>query len=169
MKTNTFLAMMICFSFLFSTIGCEKAEVQKPSINGTATIEPRSEDCSNCPPEDCCCEVISGNSGVTNLVFCGTTNPEWSSSQCSVDLVDPCPDINGYYWFASLVGQNDSEHFCVAKNSSFMIGVASAANLTLSCQVGQTSPQIINLSLSAGQKLYYTVDNNCALSTCHPE
>jgi len=151
---------------IFAT-SCDKADIQKSLPNDSAKITTRSDDCENCPAEDCCCRIVS-QSGTTNLTFCGTTNPEWSTFECTVDLEDPCPDIIGYYWFASLSGTGDDEFFCVAKNSSFMVGVASASSLTISCQVGQTSPQIVNLTPTAGEKFYFTVDESCELSTCHP-
>jgi hypothetical protein len=170
MKNNSFLAMMICFSFLLAVVGCEKVEVQKSLPNDNANIEARGDDCTNCPPEDCCCRVSLNGTTSASLVFCGTTNPEWSATECSVDLVSPCPDISGYYWFTNLSSSsNPDEFFCVAENSSFMIGVVSAANLTLTCQYGQLGAQSINISLGAGEKLYYTADSDCELSECHVE
>jgi hypothetical protein len=154
---------------MFALLACENSEIQK-SITDKVMIEQRQPNCDNCPVEDCCCRVALNGSSAAALTFCGTTNPELSSSHCSVDLVD-CNDISGYYWTHNLFTPgNTDEYFCVAKNSSFMIGVGTVgANLTLTCQVGQANPQVINLSLGAGEKFYYTADGDCELTACHVE
>jgi hypothetical protein len=167
--------MKITFSFLILSFvslifaACEKTESNHAKHERLGI---RADDCNDCPVDDCCCYVELDGSTSAVLTFCGTTNPDISSTVCGpIAMQDPCPDVSGYYWNTTLNSfSNPNEFFCVAKQSSIMIGVGNApTNLTLTCQYGQISSQVLNLSLSANEKLFFTADANCGLSTCHPE
>ena len=163
---NSFIVICVIGVFF---IACEKAEIQKQS-QGSAAIDLRADDCDNCTVDDCCCFVeLTGGTQSAALTLCGITSP--GTSPCSLDLQDPCPEISGVYWTTILSNPaNLDEFFCVAKNSSFMLGVGNApANLRLTCQYGQLGAQVLNLSLSANEKLYFNADGSCSLSSCHPE
>jgi hypothetical protein len=165
------LIFFILSSFTLYLTSCEKAEPAQVYESEHAKHERlgiRADDCSGCDPADCCCQVIGVSAGTINLTFCGTTNPDISTNVCGPIALDGCPDINGFSWFEAL-GQGDDEFFCVQKGTSFMVGSSMASQFTISCQYGQTSPQIINISLSAGEKKYYTADNACFLTECELE
>ena len=155
-----------CFlvSILFS---CEKAEIQKSIPNDTAKIETRGDDCTNCPPEDCCCLVTLTEGTSAPLVFCGTTNPELSTSECEA-VVTGCNEIQGYYWFTTLTSSPDpTEHFCVEKNTGFMIGILTgSASLRVTCQVGQLAPQTVNVTVTSPNKVFFNVNDDCELEVC---
>ena len=156
---------------MFIITACEKAEIQK---SNNVIIQQRAESCDYCPVEDCCCYVeLTGGATSADLAFCGTTNPDISTSTCGpIDLASPCDDISGFYWTEALSSLgNPNEYFCVAKGTSFMLGAGplTGTNIRFHCQVGQTNPQFITLNLSAGEKHYYTVDDDCELSECHLE
>jgi len=170
MRHQFILPISICCLMMIFATSCEKADIQKSLPKDDSQITSRADNCDNCPAEDCCCRVILTSGTSAPLYFCGTTNPEWSTNECSI-LLENCPDISGYYWLETLDYLfNPDEFFCVAENSSFMIGIGNGSvSLTLTCQYGQSLPQTLNISLSNGQKLYYTVDENCELSECHPE
>ncbi|MEP6648121.1 MAG: hypothetical protein ABJC12_13610, partial [Saprospiraceae bacterium] len=155
--------------FLMLAYGCEKADIQKSVVTDDKKIETRAANCDNCPTGDCCCHIIMTDGDGALLTFCGTTNPELSSTECMVHMQN-CPDISGYYWISALNPlSNPDEFFCVPKNQSFMVGIgASSASFTLTCQYGQSLPQTLSFSLNSGQKLYYTADSDCVLSACHP-
>ena len=150
-------------------LGCENADLQKEYVTENSSINLRADDCENCPVDDCCCYITLNGVSFAELTFCGTTNPELSTSPCSFDLQDPCPDISGYYWSTELNNTDPDEFFCVATGTSFMVGSPSATSLTLTCQYGQVGYQSVNFSLSAGQRRFYTVDNDCELTECHAE
>jgi len=167
MKTSLSFSILICMTSMLIISACEKMEIQNSSSKEEVKIESRADDCDDCPVEDCCCRITQTTSGLTGLVFCGTTNPELSSLVCGADLEDPCQDVSGFYWFSSLSGSGDDEFFCVQKNSTFMVGVNAASTITISCQYGQSTPQVVTKSLSAGEKLFFSADGDCELSECH--
>jgi hypothetical protein len=170
MKNTRLFYILFCTISTLMISACEKAEIQG-STEPLKSINQRADDCSNCPPADCCCKVALNGTSNAALTFCGTTNPELSTTTCSADLQSPCPDVSGYIWTTNLSStSNPDEFFCVAKNTSFMLGVGtSPANLTLTCQYGQFGAQVLNLSLSANEKLYFNADGSCSLSSCHPD
>lgn len=150
---------------------CEKADIQR-SETFEKKLVPRGTNCNNCPTGDCCCRVSLGSgTTVATLIFCGTTNPEWSEMVCEFDLED-CPDIEGYYWSTNLSSSmmDPDEFFCVAEFTSFMIGNTglTSVNLIITCQYGVFSPQVINIMLGPGERLYYNANGDCELSSCHP-
>ena len=169
MKTSISFSILICMISMFLFSACENAEIQK-TTSGKVQIEPRLDDCTDCPVNDCCCYVELANPTTSaNLTFCGVTNPEWSSTVCGPVDFGNCATISGYYWFELLDNMNNpNEFFCVTPNTSFMLGIASgSANLNITCQYGQLNPQTLNVSLSAPNKLFFNVDGECGLELCH--
>lgn len=166
------LLFFILSSFTLYLTSCEKAEPAQVYESEHAKHERlgiRADDCSGCDPADCCCLVTQTSNVFVPLTFCGTTNPDISATSCFIDLAFPCEDISGFSWNPSLPGQNDFEFFCVPQGGSFMIGAGVACNLRITCQYGATLPQTINLTPTAGQKYYFTVNELCELAECHLE
>jgi hypothetical protein len=163
----------ILSSFTLYLTSCEKAEPEQVAASDHAMHEKlgkRSPDCSECDPQDCCCFVELNGASLAELAFCGTTNPDISTNVCGPINLDDCPTINGFYWTESLGSGDPNEFFCVTPGTSFMLaaGPSTGTSIRFTCQYGQISPQIITLSLSAGEKRYYTVDG-CTISECHVE
>lgn len=165
MKSILYIIIFSSFTLLLSS--CEKSESDHARHERLGI---RADDCEQCPDNDCCCYVELNGGSIAELVFCGTTNPDISTSICGpIDLAD-CPDISGFYWAETLNSGDPNEFFCVMPGTSFMIGAgpATGTSIRFTCQYGQLNPQFINLALSAGEKRYYTVDG-CTISECHLE
>lgn len=169
MKNIHFLLIGLCLTSMLFTPGCEKAETEHAKHERLGI---RAENCDYCPEEDCCCFVeLTNGANMADLVFCGTTNPDISTNVCGpIVLEAPCDPINGFYWTESLDDmQNPNEFFCVEKGTSFMIGASGAngTSIRFHCRYGQASPSWVTLNLTAGEKHYYTVDEDCLLTECH--
>ena len=162
MKTNTFLAMMICFSFLFSSIGCEKAEVQKPVITQEPVV-PRSPtiECEDCPVDYCCC-AIQWLETAPNPVFnfCGVYSPNISTTPCT-DTWGLC-SISGYLLTIGLSGLYDLDLFCAAPSSAFSVSSTDTGTARISCRSGQGGSTSTDVTFPG--KRYVFVDGDCDVS-----
>jgi hypothetical protein len=169
MKNRYLFSILITMLSLFLISACEKAEVQSNAKIHARTDCP-IEDCSECDPvEDCCCAVqlLSDDNNV-QLDLCGTTGPCLSDMACEDDNPGTCPDILGFIQEVTLTNQFSTVYFCVAKNSPFAIKSAStAAQVRVSCRVGQTTPNWVTINLNTPpDKPYWETDGNCDLTAC---
>jgi len=159
--------MMLCFSFLLTTVGCDKAELQKPVVDNQPIV-PRGPtvECSDCPVDYCCCAVewITSTSVTQSLDFCGVTSPNISTNQCS-DTFGSC-NISGYLLTIGLTSQFDYELFCASPNSAFGVYSSTASGTArISCRYGQLGATSVDIDFPG--KGYVYVDDNCDVSICH--
>lgn len=167
MKTKLFSYIIFCLC-LCLTYSCEKAELQKTVSSDNPQITPRVDDCDDCPNvDDCCCSISiqSGQSG--DFQICGTTDGD--ATICSDD--SSCSyDVNGYqHSFFTLTGNDLTQIFCMAPTTAFWIKRTSptgTTHVTLTCQHGQGSPQLINFTANSPFKRFYDVSAECELTGC---
>jgi hypothetical protein len=119
--------------------------------------------------DDCCCVLtfVSGDEG--NYKLCGTTDGD--ATTCAVDPAPgSCPTIDGLqHSFFELDSDDDlHEIFCMAENTAFELRrfTTGGATLTLTCQVGQTNPQTVNITFTGPGKRYFEVNGDCEVSDC---
>jgi hypothetical protein len=167
MKVLNFMLMILCIGLMAGTYGCEKADLQK-STTVEKPISPRVDDCEECPNEDdCCCFVwLEENETEATLRFCGTTD---GTGPCSGST--PCdPDPNGGQQTIILdADTNPGQHFCVALAGSFWIynpNMSDDADVLITCQAGELSPQIIHRTVPADGTIYLDTNGSCELSDC---
>jgi len=151
--------------FLFISTSCEKSDL----INSNTKITTRShcvDDCTDCPVDDCCCSITATSGGAVALTFCGVTDPCLSSIPCSA-TAGTCT-ISGYELYGGInFGGVQTELFCVRKGSAFSIQPTSGSGTArMTCQLGQTNPQTVNITWNSPNKVYYSVDNSCVLTSC---
>ena len=162
MKINHFLPMMLCFSFLLTTVGCDKAELQKPVVDNQPIV-PRGPtiECSDCPVDYCCCAIEWISTPILpSFTFCGVTSPNVSTNTCS-DMWGTCT-ISGYQLTIGLTGLYDLDLFCAAPNSAFSVSSNAIGTARISCQYGQLGA--ISTDLTFPGKKYVYVDDNCEVS-----
>ena len=170
MKSYNKYYILFCCCFALFITACDRTEIQKPQ----AQIEERSdciEDCTDCPPADCCCSIELLTQQSATLIFCGTSGDCVSTRTCNVMDLPSCPDVSGFEETISLI-QNVPQLFCVPQNSQFGIIVANPTStmhqVRLTCQVGQATPQFINFTLnSPPNKPYWSTGSDCLLTSCN--
>ena len=169
MKDRDFLFNFICSLFILMTISCDKSDLQKSLSNDDSKLTTRTDDCEDCPVNDCCCsiEYVSGN-GV-QIEVCGTTGPEIGTSTCGPIDIGSCITISGYYWGPFYVDFSNNKYlFCMAENSSFMINaLAGSTSVKITCQEGLLAPQTVTPTLTVFNRYYYTVNEDCELEACN--
>jgi hypothetical protein len=150
---------------------CEKSEVSSYRRDHQPPIENREvDDCDDCPNiDDCCCSVtLTGTTTGATLYLCGTTDPVLSSG-CGPTSQGTCYTIQGEDQTIVLDNQTHPRGlFCMQKNASFLIGSQTVGTVTfaITCQYGQFAPQTVNVSLTAPDKNFYTVNGDCELASC---
>ncbi len=160
--------MMLCFSFLLTTVSCDKAEVQKPIVNNQPIV-PRGPalSCEDCPVEDCCCAVELIDGGPVSFELCGTSSPNVLTTPCS-DTWGSC-SISGFILPYTLTSLFDLEIFCMPINSAFRIkstSGSSAGTVRISCQYGQAAT--ISEDISFPGQGFFFIDGDCVISTHCP-
>ncbi len=164
----TFINLMICLSMGFMA-ACEKAEVQKSNLATDPKLENRTvDDCMDCAVTDCCCSVTLLSDAPVEIQFCGTSTPFISNIDCSTENVGMCNDISGHIEYIVLDPQFDTDTFCVQQNTPFGIIYANInAQIRITCQVGQATPQTQVITLNTPpNKPYWVVDGDCELTPC---
>lgn len=167
MKKNSLLPILFCMSSVLFIMACEKAEV----TNSSAKIEPRSDcvdDCNDCPVNDCCCSITITEGGETDLILCGTTDPCLSTTACRPAEAGNCI-ISGYTIEMTLNSAGVATGlFCVDPNSPFYIQSSNNVSARITCRVGQSPPQGVNVTFNTppNNKAYYTVNGDCEISSC---
>ena len=167
MKHQFLMPIFICSMMMIFASSCERADLQKSSLNNTERITQRDEDC-NCPNiDDCCCSVtyLNGNSGTFKI--CGTTDGDAVS--CSVP--DLCNNtINGLEHTSFPINStpNQQELFCMAHNTAFQLALKMGGSITvvITCQHGQTSSQKDTVTFTVPGKIWFSVNDDCELTQC---
>lgn len=150
-------------------VGCEKTEIHKTLNADSNQIEVREvDDCTDCPVADCCCSVTLLSGPDVQLELCGTSSPTLTTMTCGPIGTDLCNDISGYIEIVQIESGDPTGLFCVAKNTPFgIISSTGAATVRVTCQVGQTNPQSVNITLNTpGAKPYWQVNGDCELEPC---
>lgn len=155
---------MLCFCLTACWMSCEKADIQKSSKDDTL-ITTRTDDCENCPIDDCCCAVELNGSSSADLLLCGTDN---YIGLCSVSPPSPCSAISNGGVHLSLNSSTTYGVFCMVKGNSFSVynNGGGSASLKVSCQHDQAHPQTVTFSIGAGNYAYFLNNSSCELSQC---
>jgi hypothetical protein len=165
MKNKHLFQTLVCLLAMF-IVGCENSEFTKKISSPDQPIELRAEDCEDCPVNDCCCSVEMTAGLSMELVFCGTTGPFLSSSECEFDIMG-CNLITGYYEYHTITSVDPKYFFCVSPGTGFSIGSTSGnASFTVTCQEGDLDPQSENFNISGPQRHYFTVNGGCEVGPC---
>ena len=157
---------------MFVISSCEKAEIQKSSTKQELIqiIEFRSS-CEQCPGMDeCCCGVWVQQTigGTASIHLCGTSD---GSGLCSDnDPPGDCPAISGggIGPFTLTGPSTGKRRFCMNEGDAFWIANTGSTTMDiyLSCQDDITNGQVLTISIPAGQRWYYEVNNACELTLC---
>jgi hypothetical protein len=163
-KSNHFNPILLSM-ILMLYIACEHADVQKPAaIN--PPIDLRAEDCEDCPDNDCCCSIELTDGNGVDLVFCGTTGPFVSSTECGFDIMG-CNIIDGFYEYHTISMVDPKFIFCVPTGTGFSVGTLSGTSgFRITCEEGELDPQSEDFNLSGPQRVYFNVDGECQVSPC---
>lgn len=152
-------------------IACDNTDIPVHHAKDGQSLTNRTEDCTDCPMNDCCC-MMEYQSGAGDLFieFCGSTGLRLSTEVCELDNPpSPCDPIEGYYLGpVPLNGTITRQLFCMDENSSLVINVTGSGSVTVSitCQVDETSPQTINVTLTAGNRYFFNADGSCEIEQC---
>ena len=169
MKNNHLFYILLCVFTLSGLISCEKAEILKSSVKDDKTITLRTDDCDDCPVNDCCCEIVVTSGSVT-LEICGTTGNRLSTNSCGPVTNPPgsCNPVPSTYYLGPIIlGMGGSQIFCVPVNSTIMFNVTSGnANVDITCQKGQSTPQTVSTSFSLGNRYFFGTDGDCVIGPC---
>jgi hypothetical protein len=155
--------------FLFCCLGivylsCEKADLQKSAKDDTR-IKSRIDECKECPEEDCCCGVQLLSGTATNLILCGTSSPDVTTTGCNFS-VGSCT-VNGFELPISLASIYDKGLFCMPQNAGFSIHSTAGATLRVSCQNDVTSPWYQDVTVSSNGTVYMTNNGSCQVGFCN--
>jgi hypothetical protein len=159
---------------MFFLPSCEKNEFRKTYVSGTNEfpILPRG-DCDDCPDEDECCCTISLDNGdnFASLGLCGTSDGNVVTSCPSLPCVASQYALKDHSFTLS-TPFNFKYDFCAFENSEFFIRnvhPTDVANVNITCQRGQSTPQNISLQLQAnGGRAYITTNGSCEVNECQP-
>jgi hypothetical protein len=169
MKNFIFLLLRMSSCLIFLTLGCDETQLQTPSLSGDAKVDLRVDDCEDCPNMDDCCCVLTYVSGVQGeYKLCGTTDGD--ATTCEVDPAPgSCSTIDGLqHSFFELKSGETTELFCMAENTAFELRKLNGGNasLTLTCQVGETNPQTVNITFTGQDRRYFEVNGDCEVEDC---
>ena len=150
-------------------IACEKPEVSS-SKEKQVSITTRG-DCDDCGDLDqCCCFVeIDPNDN----------NDSASIEICGIDIAGNCTgsagtclstSFNQGYDSDVLTSSNPRLEFCIELGTAFFIRNTHGsddASIKVSCQRGQTNPQIVPITLGPGVRNVQKADTGCSLTDCN--
>jgi hypothetical protein len=160
MKTR-FLIILLCLAGLTILTACEKTGLQTDQ-----SIQNRGN-CQACPEDDeCCCSVrLQATDPDANLLICGSTS---GTSTCFKSGPTGCGNFVGITYSFTLSGTQVQE-FCALISGPFWIKNVDAldvASIIITCQNGQASPQVIQLTLNPGDERFFENDGDCAIGPC---
>lgn len=169
MKNTLNFISFITITFFWCMIGCEQSAIQTEPILNEA-IETRTDDCNDCPLDDCCCgiEYLSGSNSLT-VQFCGTSGSRLSDQLCSATPPSPCSEITGYLFGpVGINSTNTKQAFCMNPGDSFVIyvGGSGTASFKITCQDDVGTPQTITVSLTGGNRYYFDTNGSCEVDEC---
>ena len=164
--------MFICSIFIMGTTSCERTEIQKSFPKDDSKITSRTDDCNDCPDNDCCCEIEWISGSTLTYEICGATGNRLSTSPCGPIANPPgsCPGVLQTYYLGpfNLSQSPSNQLFCVPEMATFLLNVTGSgtASIGITCQLGQTSPQTIITSVSATNRYYFDTDGSCEIALC---
>ena len=169
MKYN-FHIILLCLAGIAFSIGCEKADLQKSTLNTEPQIQSREIiECSECPMGDCCCAVWLQDPvfGYANLYICGSS---YGLGNWSVDAVGGCPPITGGGQGLELVGGGTFRRgFCVDPGDAFWVYNLEDedADVYITCEYDETFPQTLQLTIPANSRVYIGSNGACEIEECN--
>jgi hypothetical protein len=164
MKSIHFQAMITCLS-IFLWVGCEKASLQNEKTTETS-LNYRGN-CDECPEDDeCCCSVrLQATDNNANLVICGSTS---GTSTCFKSGTTGCSGFVGITYSFTLTG-SQVQKFCALISGPFWIknvDGSDPASIIITCQDGDISPQVIQITLNPGDERYFENNGDCEIGPC---
>jgi hypothetical protein len=164
MKNTHFQAILFSLSlFLFN--GCEKATLQNEQTLQTTLLS--RGNCNECPEDDeCCCSVrLQATDNNANLLICGSTS---GTSTCFKSGTTGCNGFSGISYSFTLTG-SQVQKFCALISGPFWIknvDISDPASIIITCQDGEFSPQVIQITLNAGDERYFENSGDCEIGPC---
>lgn len=151
-------------------MACEKADIQKTRLEEETPVTLRTDDCTDCPFDDCCCgiEWLTGNQFLT-IQFCGTSGSRLSTETCMATPPSPCAQITGFLFGpVTLNSGTPKQAFCMNPGDSFVIyvGGSGSASFRITCQDDQGNPQSITITLTGGNRYYFDTNGSCEVVQC---
>jgi len=148
------------WALLFS--GCHLTDKQADLNNSNAKVSTRADDCDEC--SNCCCFVELDGDDAASLLFCGT---EDGASACSES--PSCGSFSGGGQLITLSVGTPRKLFCMGLNAPFRIQNFSAtdeADIIVSCQAEDGTPQTIMIHLDPLEKVFITSNGSCEVEEC---
>lgn len=172
MKNPIGFSILFCMSSMLFIVACEKAEIHnnEEASSLMQIVEFRSS-CQECPGTDeCCCGVWVQNalSGYAKISLCGTSD---GTDGCSGDAIGDCSSFSGGGQSFELAPPTipGKRRFCMNEGDTFWIANTHptlSMDIYLTCQDDITNAQVLQITIPAGQRWYYEVDNACELTLC---
>jgi hypothetical protein len=162
---NSLILYLLCFCLSAFWMSCEKADLQKASKDDKSITE-RTDDCENCPIDDCCCAVELNGSSAADLIFCGTHS---GIGLCNFpNPPGPCSAFSNGGTHFSLNSSTPYGVFCMVKGNSFSIynNAVGSVSVKVSCQHDQTHPQTLTVTIPGGTYYYFLNNSDCELTQC---
>ena len=158
--------MLICMVSTYF-LSCDNTEVQK-SIIDNLPIEPRVDDCTDCPMTDCCCSVGLLDGDDVELYICGSTT-DLTNIECGPVEVGNC-EIEGHILITTITSLSPIGYFCMTENSAFYIQnrntSGNPSTVRITCQAGQVGYQSIDIELSPMETEYVICGEGCRVDEC---
>jgi len=164
--------MMVCFTFIFSTVGCEKSgdQTQSQTTGQSWPISLREPlyECEDCPIGCCCCgiEMISPSSFTISL--CGLCEGDYLCGTFSPG--SPCSSISGTGKDISLsTPYHPREVFCVEPGASFRVFNPNpfSVSFRFTCQYDVTPNTFITVTLTSHEERFFYNDGSCITDDCN--
>lgn len=167
MKKLNFHIILTCFFLFILNTGCEKADLQRSSINDQLTLQAREiVECTECPMGDCCCAVELQNYQTSAALYlCGTSD---GLDNCSGEAVNNCDSFSGGGQALPLDSGTPRRGFCLDPGQAFWIANTggTTAYIYVTCQYDQTNPQTIPLTIPPYSRVYIGSNGECEIAEC---
>jgi hypothetical protein len=171
MKCKHLFLILFSMATMIFSISCDNAELHRAINIAEEPVNVRTDDCEDCPVDDCCCEITYVSGASITLEICGSTGTRLGTRPCGpVDSPGSCPDIGSSFYLGTFVisSGSTSQIFCVPENASFLINAVAGGStvVDISCQKGQVSPQTIPATLVATNRYIFETNGDCEVSEC---
>ena len=157
---------------VFFLTSCDVNDLQKQVTTANDEIISPRGDCDDCPDEDDCCCYVTLNNGdnSASLFFCGTS--DGGVVNCSSLPCVATSYTNKGHTITLTTPFNFKYNFCVLENTEFFFlntHATDVADIKVSCQRGQSTPQEYAFQLAAnGGRAYLLTNGTCVVSECDP-
>ena len=170
MQNTKQFPILICLMIACFIISCDNTDIPIHQTRDGQIFETRTDDCEDCPLNDCCCGIqwLSGSMGLS-VQFCGTSGSRLSTETCEADPPSPCSQITGYLFGpVSLNFGTPKQGFCMNPGDSFVIYVSGIGtpSFRITCQDDVGMPQSVTVNLTGGFRYYFDTNGSCEVAPC---